>query len=148
MNARRLSLLIALLTAWVAMLGSLYFSEIAGFTPCTLCWYQRILMYPLTLILGVALLRREEGVAWYVLPLSLLGAGFATYHYLLQKTTLFGSGAVCRAGVPCTVAYINWFGFVTIPFLALTAFLIITLAMLFFLTAAPAATGQAEEEAI
>lgn len=141
MNVKRLSLLIALTAAWVAMLGSLYFSEIAGFVPCTLCWYQRILMYPLAAILLVALWRREEGVAWYVLPLSLLGAGFSTYHYLLQKTTLFGSGGVCRAGVPCTVAYINWFGFVTIPFLALTAFLIITLAMLFSLSA-PAETAE------
>lgn len=120
------SLYIALLAAWVAMLGSLYFSEVAGYIPCAFCWYQRILMYPLTAIIAVGLLRRDSGLPLYILPFSVLGIGVATYHYLLQKTDLFSELATCQMGVPCSGIWINWLGFITIPFLALTAFLIIT----------------------
>ncbi|MFQ5460844.1 MAG: disulfide bond formation protein B, partial [Anaerolineae bacterium] len=77
-------LYVALAAAWTSMLGSLYFSEVRGFTPCTLCWYQRILMYPLAAILLVAIGRRDRGAHLYVLPLSVLGIGFSTYHYLIQ----------------------------------------------------------------
>jgi disulfide bond formation protein DsbB len=109
------------------MMGSLYFSEVAGFVPCTLCWYQRILMYPLTLLLAIGLLRRDENLPLLVLPFSVLGLGFATYHYLLEKTNLFPESTACQAGVSCTTVWINWFGFATIPFLSLTGFLTITL---------------------
>jgi disulfide bond formation protein DsbB len=122
----RSSLYVALLVAWVATLGSLYFSEIAGYIPCTLCWYQRILMYPLSLVLAVGLIRRDENLPLYVLPLSLLGLGFATYHYLLEKTDLFGASTVCQMGVSCVIPWINWFGFITIPFLSLIGFLLLT----------------------
>ena len=121
---------VALLAAWIAMSGSLYFSEVAGFIPCTLCWYQRILMYPLALIIAVGILLPDSRLPYFVLPLSILGQGVSTYHYLLQKTQLFGGHTVCQAGVPCTTMWINWFGFVTIPFLALVAFSIITIAAL------------------
>lgn len=120
------SLYIALLAAWVAMLGSLYFSEVAGYIPCAFCWYQRILMYPLAAIIAVGLLRRDSGLPLYVLPFSVFGIGVSTYHYLLQKTDLFSELATCQMGVPCSGIWINWLGFITIPFLALTAFLIIT----------------------
>src|SRR5690349_8017587 len=110
----RKSLYIALLAAWVAMLGSLYFSEVAHFVPCVLCWYQRILMYPLTLLLAIGLMRKDENLPLLVLPFSVLGLGVATYHYLLEKTDLFDATATCQAGAPCTTAWINWFGFVTI----------------------------------
>lgn len=130
----RYSLIFALIVAWIAMLGSLYFSEVAHFVPCTLCWYQRILMYPLTLLLLIAVLRQEKQIAYYVLPFSLLGIGFSTYHYLVQKTQLFSHGTVCSSSVPCTTTWINWFGFVTIPFLALIAFILITFMMLISLT--------------
>jgi len=112
-------------TALVATLGSLYYSEIAGFVPCTLCWYQRILMYPLTIILLVGILRRDWAVADYVLPLSVIGIGVSTYHYLLQ-VGVFEHSAACRVGVPCGLRYVNYFGFVTIPLMALTAFVLIT----------------------
>ena len=123
----RNSLYIALITAWVAMCGSLYFSEVRGYVPCVLCWYQRILMYPLTLVVAIGLLRRDWNLPYYVLPFSLIGLGVSTYHYLLEKTDLFAGSAACRQGVSCTTQWINWFGFVTIPFLALTAFLIISI---------------------
>jgi disulfide bond formation protein DsbB len=131
---------IALVTAWTAMLGSLYFSEVKGYVPCQLCWYQRIFMYPLTAILAVGLLRQSSDLPYYVLPLSLIGQGISTYHYLLQKTTLFSGVSACSTGVPCNTMYINWFGFVTIPFLAMTAFFIITVMGLLELAA-----GEPEE---
>jgi disulfide bond formation protein DsbB len=67
-----------------ATLGSLYYSEIVGFVPCTLCWYQRICMYPLAVILPIAAARGDEGVRRYVTPLAVVGAGISAYHYLVQ----------------------------------------------------------------
>jgi disulfide bond formation protein DsbB len=119
---------VALLAACLATSGSLFFSEVLGWLPCTLCWYQRILMYPLSLLLAVGTLRRDDGLPQLALPFSLPGAGVSLYHYLLIKTDWFPPPP-CRAGVPCTVDYIDLFGFINIPFLALTAFLIITLMM-------------------
>jgi disulfide bond formation protein DsbB len=117
----------ALFVAWVATLGSLHFSEVRGFVPCALCWYQRILMYPIALLISVGIIRQDRHLPFLVLPFSILGMGTASYHYLIQKTTVFGAPTACQAGVPCTLAYINWFGFITIPFLALLAFTLITL---------------------
>ncbi len=140
----RVSLLIALIAAWVAMLGSLYFSEVLHWTPCTLCWYQRILMYPLTLLLLIGILRKDDGIPFYVLPFSVLGMFVSTYHYLLQKTDLFQEARACSVGVPCSVDYLNWLGFITIPFLALTAFIIITIMCLIFLSErTPASSTEA-----
>lgn len=123
----RFSLYVALAAAWTAMLGSLYFSEIKAYVPCDLCWYQRILMYPLTLILALGISVRDKWLPRIVLPFSVLGMGVATYHYLLEKTEIFPKDTFCRAGVSCVTVWINWFGFVTIPFLSLTAFTIITI---------------------
>jgi disulfide bond formation protein DsbB len=115
------------LVATVATVGSLYFSEVLGYLPCKLCWYQRILMYPLVIILGIAAVRKDHKVFLYVLPLSVWGAGISLYHYLMQKTPWFKTGAAACGLVPCDVDYIDWFGFVTIPFLALVAFILITI---------------------
>jgi disulfide bond formation protein DsbB len=115
-------------TALTAMLGSLYYSEIVGFVPCTLCWYQRILMYPLVLITLVGIVKQDRSLPDYVLPLSVIGMGFSTYHYLIQLGVLPHSG-VCSVGIPCDLRYVNYLGFVTIPFMALTAFVIITIIM-------------------
>ncbi|MFD1707288.1 disulfide oxidoreductase [Siminovitchia sediminis] len=109
----------------VATLGSLYFSEIQQFEPCELCWYQRILMYPLTIILGIAAVKKQAGIAIYTAVLSGIGACFSLYHYLIQKADFFSSSAPACGRVPCTGQYINWMGFITIPFLALVAFSII-----------------------
>lgn len=117
------------LVALVAMGGSLWFSEVRQFVPCTLCWYQRILMYPLVLLLGVAAWRVDTGVVRYALPLSVLGALVAGYHVLDQKVPGFGFPGACRSGVPCSAAYIDWLGFITIPVLSLTAFVLITAAL-------------------
>ena len=123
----------ALYAAWIvaltATLGSLYFSEVRYFVPCTLCWYQRILMYPLVVILAVGAWTRDRHVARYALPLSVAGVIVAGYHVLVQKIPNFGFPSTCRSGVPCSAAYIEWWGFVTIPVLAFTAFLLVSLAL-------------------
>ena len=116
----------AWLTAVIATAGSLYFSEVRLFVPCTLCWYQRILMYPLVIILAVASYRQDRGVVAYALPLSAFGMVVAGYHVLEQKIPGFGSAVLCRSGVPCATEYINWLGFITIPVLSLVAFTIVT----------------------
>jgi disulfide bond formation protein DsbB len=121
--------LAAMIVAWVAMLGSLYYSEVAGFIPCKLCWYQRILMYPLTLITLVGVIRHDDYLPGYVLPFSLLGMGVSTYHYLIQ-VGVFGQPGACTVGVPCSVRYVNYAGFITIPLMALTAFVLISVLML------------------
>ena len=111
----------------VATLGSLYFSEVRHYIPCRLCWFQRIFMYPLALLIPIGLLRRDEGLRLYVLPLAGIGGLVALYHVLLQKTDLFEESGACLLTVPCSGQYISWFGFVTIPVLALTAFALILL---------------------
>jgi len=125
---------IAFFQAWVATLGSLYYSEIKHLPPCTLCWYQRILMYPLIIILGVAIIRKDKNVAYYVLPFSIIGAIVAFYQDLLQMTPLSEPSVIsCDALGSCSAIQIIYFGFVTIPFLSLAAFVLISVMMLFVL---------------
>lgn len=127
-NVRRRLSPLAITGAWsvatLAMAGSLYFSEVAHFPPCTLCWYQRIVMYPLVLILGIAAIRRDTAIRLYVIPLALIGVVISSYHYLLEWFPAIDSGA-CVVGVPCTTVWFREFGFASIPFLALVAFLLI-----------------------
>lgn len=120
-------LYLAWLVALAATLGSLYFSEVRHFVPCTLCWYQRILMYPLAVVLAIASYRQSVSIRVYVLPLSVLGMGFALYHVLEQHIRGFGAPGLCKAGIPCNLHYIDWLGFITIPLLSLTAFTLVTL---------------------
>ncbi|WP_214882796.1 MULTISPECIES: disulfide oxidoreductase [unclassified Exiguobacterium] len=122
-------LYLAWLVSLTATLGSLYFSEIREFVPCELCWIQRIFMYPLTIILGIAVFTDDRTVRKYVLPLTIIGGFVSFYHYLVQKVPGFAEIQPCAQGVPCSGQYINWLGFITIPFLALTAFTFITILM-------------------
>jgi Disulfide bond formation protein DsbB len=105
-------------------LGSLYFSEVANFEPCKLCWFQRVFMYPLAIILGIAIVRRDRLVKLYAVPLAALGAAISTYHYLLEQGVVPDSGT-CSAVVPCTFIWFEELGFVTLPFMALAGFLFI-----------------------
>lgn len=130
MENKQIFLYIAWLVSMVATLGSLYFSEIRGFIPCELCWYQRIFMYPLAFILGMATFRSDFTIKKYVLPLSIIGWSISLYHYLVQKVPGFAGIRPCVNGVPCNAQYINWGGFITIPFLAFTAFTIIIICMI------------------
>lgn len=120
-----------------AMLGSLYFSEIRGFIPCNLCWYQRIAMYPLVVILGIAALRKDYKQSKYVVIIASIGWILSTLHYLMQKTNLFQNVESAACGiVPCTGIYINLLGFITIPFLAWVAFTLIIILQFSILRAA------------
>lgn len=116
--------------ALVATSGSLYFSEVLNWKPCLLCWYQRILMYPLVLVIGIGIIRRDKNLPYYALPLSLVGLFIALYHNLLQWRIIPEAIAPCQVGVPCVSKYAGWFGFVTIPLLSLTAFWIISFLMI------------------
>ena len=123
-DVQRQALWLAWLVAIVTTLGSLYFSEVAHFTPCKLCWYQRIAMYPLAIVLLVAAQRRDRGIAWYVVPVATIGAAFAAYQTQLQAFPQQPS-SFCTLTEPCTVRYVWEFGFVSLPFMALTAFVFI-----------------------
>ncbi|MED0993485.1 disulfide oxidoreductase [Bacillus nitratireducens] len=126
---RNYTLYFAWIVSMIATLGSLFFSEVLGFIPCELCWYQRIMMYPLCIILGIATFYNEKNMKKYVLPISIIGGCISLYHYAIQKIPGVSEINPCVQGVPCNVDYINWLGFITIPFLALIAFSFITLFM-------------------
>jgi disulfide bond formation protein DsbB len=126
---KQFALFVAWIASVIATLGSLYFSEIKGFIPCELCWYQRILMYPLTVLLGIATFQNDLTVKKYALPLAIIGWFISVFHYMEQKVPGFAKIKPCAGGVPCSGEYINWLGFVTIPFLALTAFSIIIICL-------------------
>ncbi len=116
----------AVAAAWVvaalATAGSLYFSEVAGFVPCTLCWYQRIAMYPLVVILGLAVIKRQRRSPTGVVALALIGALIAGYHVALEWVPSLDTGA-CAISTPCTYVWFRVFGFISLPTLALIAFL-------------------------
>jgi hypothetical protein len=105
-----------------SMAGSLYFSEVAHYVPCTLCWYQRIAMYSLAVVLTVAALRRDRGIRPYAVVLAALGLVVSTYHWLLERFPSLDTGA-CSSVVPCDVVWFERFGFVTLPFMAGCGFL-------------------------
>lgn len=118
--------------ALTATVGSLFFSEVMQLPPCLLCWYQRIAMYPLVLIIGSGIIRRDSQMKSYALPLSLAGLAVALYHNLLYYGILPESVTPCAEGVSCTSRQIEWLGFITIPLLALTAFIGLVLCLLLY----------------
>ncbi|NBI28349.1 disulfide oxidoreductase [Chengkuizengella marina] len=115
----------------IATLGSLYFSEIREYIPCTYCWYQRILMYPLVILIGIAAIRKDHKIVIYTLPMTLLGIFISGYHYIIQKTSLFQDTGDSCGIIPCNASYINWLNFITIPFLSFTAFTLISIILLY-----------------
>jgi len=120
--------------ALIATAGSLYYSESADFTPCRLCWFQRIAMYPLVPLLLIAALRRDSrGAALYGLPLSAIGMGVAAYHIYIENNPEAESVG-CKVGVPCSFKWIEELGYVTLPTLAISAFAAITALLLFALS--------------
>ena len=117
------ALTLAWAMAFLATAGSLYYSEIAHYPPCELCWYQRIGMYPLVVMLAIAALGRDGGVIRYALPVVGGGGLIAVYHVLIQGLPDL-DGGTCSLGVPCTVRWVDRFG-VSIPVMALAAFAMI-----------------------
>ena len=121
-------ILFAAVVATVATLGSLYLSEVAHLIPCTDCWYQRIAMYPLAVILGIAAYRGDKKVRVYVVPVAAIGSLISLYHYLIQWFPQLESTS-CSTTVLCTSFWFREFGFISIPYMALSAFTLILLMM-------------------
>ena len=115
---------ITLAVSGAAMLGSLYFSEVADFVPCRLCWFQRVAMYPIALVSVIALIRRDATARWYIVPMAAIGAIISVYHYLIEWEVLGDSGA-CGLTVPCSIVWFREFGFISLAFMALAGFLVV-----------------------
>jgi disulfide bond formation protein DsbB len=120
-------ILLCFVVASVATMGSLFFSDVMGFVPCNMCWYQRIFMYPLVIIFLINILYPDDKVYKYAFPIVLVGLLFAIYHNLLMFGLIPESAVPCASGVPCSTEYINWLGFITIPFLSLISYLVLFL---------------------
>jgi disulfide bond formation protein DsbB len=120
---------LAFFVALTATLGSLYLSEVVHLIPCTYCWYQRIAMYPLVLLFGVAWMRKDPGIRHYAAPLAGIGLFIASYHYLIQRVPSLDAGTACSTTVPCTAAWFYEFGFISIPYMAGSAFALILMLM-------------------
>jgi disulfide bond formation protein DsbB len=115
-----------LLQSGIAMAGSLFFSEVMNLPPCVLCWYQRIALYPIVILATIGIIRNEKKTYISVLALAIPGLLISIYHNLLYWKILPESVAPCTLGISCTTKFFEWFGFVTIPFMALVAFTVIT----------------------
>lgn len=116
----------ALLIAATSAIGSLYFSEVLKFPPCSLCWYQRVFMYPIVIVLSVGLWKKDKNIVYFVLPFSIIGLIISIYHNLLYYGFISESFQPCTIGVSCTERQLDLFGFVTIPLLSLIGFTLIT----------------------
>ena len=125
MKNNKLFMQLIFLVSLIATLGSLYFSEVRLYVPCEMCWYQRIIMYPIVIISLIGLIKNDVNSRYYVRVFSGIGILASTYHYILQKVSFVADSLPACTGVDCTVQYINWLGFITIPFLALIAFILI-----------------------
>lgn len=121
--------------AWIiassGVVGSLFFSEVMQYPPCVLCWYQRIALYPLVLIIGAGIIMRDDRMKYYALPVSIAGLLISVYHNLLYYGVIPESMAPCAQGVPCNSIQIEWLGFITIPLMSLVAFLVVSICLLF-----------------
>ena len=123
---------LAWVIALVATVGSLFFSEVMQLPPCLLCWYQRIAMYPLVVVIGSGIVMRDRRMKYYALPLCLIGLVISLYHNLLYYGLVPESIAPCTAGISCTSRQIEWLGFITIPLMALAAFVGLSVCLLFY----------------
>jgi disulfide bond formation protein DsbB len=122
--------------AWViallAMVGSLFFSEVMQYPSCTLCWWQRIALYPLVFVIATGIILRDRRMKYYALPLCLSGLAIAVYHNLLYYGIIPQSITPCSQGVSCTETQIEWLGFITIPLMSLAAFIVMTVCLLLY----------------
>lgn len=134
-NAQQNEILLYIL--WIvtvaATAGSLFFSEVMQLPPCILCWYQRIAMYPLIVIIGAGIIMRDQRMPFYALPLSLIGLGISIYHNLLYYKLIPDHISPCTQGLSCTTVQIEWLGFITIPFMALVSFILTSAGLVFLI---------------
>ncbi|MBS72214.1 MAG: hypothetical protein CMO20_04595 [Thermoplasmata archaeon] len=138
------ALFLAGFVALFSMMASLYLSEIVHFIPCKLCWYQRIIMYPLAFLLLFAGFRSDYGIRIYGLAMAGFGAFISIYHYQLQLNPDQHS-PFCSAFESCTVQYLNVFDFMSIPFMALMGFVLIFALLLFANDSIPQSESNEEE---
>lgn len=108
--------------AAVATVGSLYFSEVANYVPCRLCWFQRIAMYPIAVVALVGLIRRDAAARWYLLPLAVVGGAVSAYHSMIELGWLADSESCALAGPSCADVWFRTFGFMTLALMALAGF--------------------------
>ena len=120
----------AWLVAGVSTLAALFLGEVMGYTPCVLCWYQRICMFPLVLILAAGLFPFDRRVVRYALPLALAGWLLALFHWGVASGVIPERMTPCSQGVPCSVEQVVWFGFLTLPMLSVLAFSVIVATLL------------------
>ncbi len=123
--SRDVALPLATMIATVATVGSLAMSEVANYVPCVLCWYQRIAMYPLVVVLGVAWWRRDTQVWRTSVPIASIGAAIAVWHIAIEQRPSL-AGDVCDPAAPCALKWVEEFGFLTLPTMALIAFLAVS----------------------
>ncbi|MBP7769954.1 MAG: disulfide bond formation protein B [Aliarcobacter sp.] len=121
---------LAFIVSLIATLGSLFFSEIMNFIPCSLCWYQRIFMYSLVFLFLTNLLFPDDKIFKYSILLILMGWSVSIYHNLLMFGIIPENLSPCVQGVPCSTMYINWLGFITIPLLSFFAYTILLILIL------------------
>lgn len=133
LNNRFQFIYLAFLLNLIAFCGSMYFSNVMMLPPCVLCWYQRICIFPLVFIFATGFFRKDENVFWYALPLNVTGFLISLYHNLLYFKIIPESIIPCTSGISCTSKQIEYLGFITIPFMALTSLtLTFILLMLFY----------------
>jgi disulfide bond formation protein DsbB len=137
---------VAALVATAATTGSLYLSEGAHLLPCKLCWYQRSTMYPLAAILVVGAARRDWGVRPYALTLALLGPLISIYHYVIERFPSLEVGTNCDPTNPCTITLIWKFHYISIPFMALSAFALVATVLLVAAPPDPWDEGPARDD--
>lgn len=113
---------LALIVSLVALLGSLSYSDILGYEPCKLCWLQRIVMYPQVIILAVGIYIKDRNATLYALILSMIGVAFSWYHYLMQLGFIPASCETVGYSVSCAKVFTMNLGYITIPLMACTAF--------------------------
>ncbi len=126
-------ILFAFLISLASALSSLFYSEIAGFPPCDFCWYQRIFMYPLVILLGLALIKRDNSIVDYTLSLSVVGFLISLYHNFIYyyNNGLNANCQILGKGVSCVKRYVFEFGYITIPMMAITAFSLVIIFLIF-----------------
>lgn len=137
MNPSLFPLLCAWLISIVATGSVLFIGEVMGMTPCVLCWYQRIAMFPLALVLGMSLYAADRRGAVYALPMALAGLVIAGYHSLLVAGLVPKAWVPCTAGVSCANQKLSIFGDVQLPWLSFAAFAAITVCLLGYLRRNP-----------
>lgn len=120
------------LQVWAGTLGSLYFSQIMNLPPCSLCIIQRGLMYPLILVMGIGLWKKDHWLPYYVLPFSIVGLVVSGYHNLLVWQIAPADLIVCSVQLPCAIKEFTLWGFITIPLMSFIAFAIITIGMIIY----------------